>query len=115
MNAAGTTAESARRALDAAKSDADFVRRYLDGDRDAFAYMQSLIRAAYPDEAPVGGGESGASAPDVAEVDRTSRWLPAAMGPRPPRQAGTPEMPPMATPRQPGASARQGSARRPGR
>jgi hypothetical protein len=39
----------ARQALEAAKSDDGFVKRYLDGDRNAFSQMQSLIQAAYPD------------------------------------------------------------------
>jgi hypothetical protein len=39
----------ARRALELAKADSALVNRYLDGDRDAFAHMQSLIRAAYPE------------------------------------------------------------------
>jgi hypothetical protein len=39
----------ARRALEAAKADKGFVTRYLDGDRDAFAHMQSLILVAYPE------------------------------------------------------------------
>jgi hypothetical protein len=52
----------ARRALEAAKSDSGFVNRYLDGDRDAFAHMQSLIRAAYPEP----------DAPGVAATDARS-------------------------------------------
>jgi hypothetical protein len=54
----------ARRALEAAKSDSGFVNRYLDGDRDAFAHMQSLIRAAYPE--PKATDASGASAEGLA-------------------------------------------------
>lgn len=39
----------ARQALEAAKADSGFVKSYLDGDRNAFARMQSLIQAAYPE------------------------------------------------------------------
>jgi hypothetical protein len=54
----------ARRALEAAKSDSGFVTLYLGGDREAFAHMQSLIRAAYPE--PEATGASGASAEGLA-------------------------------------------------
>jgi hypothetical protein len=63
MSAMSMTAEAARRALDAAKRDGEFVKRYLDGDRAAFAHMQRLMRAAYPDEGP---GESRSAADDSA-------------------------------------------------
>jgi hypothetical protein len=55
----------ARQALEAAKSDSGFVKRYLDGDCSAFDYMQSLIQAAYPEpEASADiGSVSGASTP----------------------------------------------------
>ena len=55
----------ARQALEAAKSDSGFVRRYLDGDRSAFDRMQSLIQAAYPEPEASGGDNSkgGASTP----------------------------------------------------
>ena len=55
----------ARQALEAAKSDSGFVKRYLDGDRSAFDRMQSLIQAAYPEPAASAdiGSVSGASTP----------------------------------------------------
>jgi hypothetical protein len=46
------SADAARRALEGAKGDDAFVRRYLDGDREAFATMQRLMQAAYPDGGP---------------------------------------------------------------
>ena len=59
MSPMSMTAEAARRALEAAKRDDHFVKRYLDGDRQAFAHMQGLMRAAYPDEGL--GGSPGAA------------------------------------------------------
>ena len=55
----------ARQALEAAKSNSGFVKRYLDGDRSAFDHMQSLIQAAYPEPEASGGigSVSGASTP----------------------------------------------------
>jgi hypothetical protein len=55
----------ARQALEAAKSDDGFVKRYVDGDRNAFAQMQSLIQAAYPEPDAPGSGDAtnGASTP----------------------------------------------------
>jgi hypothetical protein len=76
----------ARRALEAAKADKGFVTRYLDGDRHAFAHMQSLIRAAYPEpEAPEADrAETGAAAPmfepwsppDMGEGGGAAGWMP---------------------------------------
>jgi len=62
------SAEAARRALDAAKGDDEFVQRYLDGDRSAFQHMQGLLQAAYPDTGP---GE------DADEGTRPAAELPA--------------------------------------
>jgi len=55
----------ARQALEAAKSDSGFVKRYLDGDCSAFDHMQSLIQAAYPepDASSRGDAANGTSAP----------------------------------------------------
>jgi hypothetical protein len=52
MSAMSMSAEAARRALEAAKDDDEFVRRYLDGNREAFATMQRLMQAAYPGGGP---------------------------------------------------------------
>jgi hypothetical protein len=51
-------ATPARQALEAAKSDDGFVKRYLDGDRNAFAQMQSLIQAAYPEPDASGSNDT---------------------------------------------------------
>lgn len=65
---------SARRALEAAKADSGFVKSYLDGDRNAFAHMQSLIQAAYPDPEAAGGDDAGSG----ASVPMFQPWTPEA-------------------------------------
>jgi hypothetical protein len=52
------SAEAARRALEDAKGDDDFVRRYLDGDKAAFRHMQGLLQAAYPDDGSIEAGSA---------------------------------------------------------
>ena len=63
--------EAARRALDAAKKDDDLVKRYLDGDRNAFAYMQGLMQKAYPDAGP---GEDADQSPRPAAAPHPRRF-----------------------------------------
>jgi hypothetical protein len=52
------SADAARRALEDAKGDDEFVRRYLDGDQAAFMHMQGLLQAAYPDDGSIDSGNA---------------------------------------------------------
>ena len=78
----------ARSALEAAKADIGFVKRYLDGDRNAFAQMQSLIQAAYPepDVSSAGATTNGVSAPmfqpwsSQAATEGLAPWMQDALG-----------------------------------
>jgi hypothetical protein len=72
----------ARQALEAAKTDSDFVKSYLDGDRSAFARMQSLIQAAYPEPDDSGAAADGSGAqrgPANGAYAGLASWLGAAL------------------------------------
>jgi hypothetical protein len=58
----------AMRALNAAKADDAFTKRYLRGDRDAVDYMHALHRAAYP--------EPGSDSPNLGEAGDSVRGAP---------------------------------------
>jgi hypothetical protein len=63
-----STPTSAMRALNAAKADDAFTKRYLRGDRDAVDYMHALHRAAYP--------EPGSDSPNLGEAGDSVRGAP---------------------------------------
>jgi hypothetical protein len=76
------SAEAARRALEDAKGDDDFVRRYLDGDAAAFRHMQGLLQAAYPDDSSIDLGKATRDDADLAGPE------PAGKAPAPPSGDG---------------------------
>ena len=81
----------ARQALEAAKSDSGFVKRYLDGDRSAFDRMQSLIQAAYPEPAEAGErGGAGEASSDTANGANShlAPWFSDALAANEVREAG---------------------------
>jgi hypothetical protein len=87
------TVAPAMRALNAAKADDAFTKRYLKGDRDVVDYMHALHRAAYPEPgsdgpnlgeagdgargAPRRGlpGSSDAAAPEVGSRNNLAPWM----------------------------------------
>jgi hypothetical protein len=82
----------ARQALETAKLDNGFVKRYLDGDRNAFDQMQSLIKAAYPEPDDSGTAGNVRQAPrDTSnkESTRFAPWFGDALGANALRDEGT--------------------------
>ncbi|HVO15542.1 MAG TPA: hypothetical protein VMV26_10030, partial [Alphaproteobacteria bacterium] len=67
------SAEAARRALEDAKGDDDFVRRYLDGDKAAFRHMQGLLQAACPDDSSIDLGKATRDDADLAGPEPARR------------------------------------------